>query len=176
LAYTITDACCGCRVCTLLCPVAAISRTVDNCHVYTKKHCEECKGREHCMVTELDGTLKPRKIINPKRCVDCGVCARACGKSAIVDELGNPVSRVPRKDWPKPVFAKEKCSACGICVQVCTAGALAISLPRFKGDIRVAAYLADEKKCVGCGLCASDCPMDAVRMQGSGDREEEAAK
>ena len=136
MAYSITDACGGCTACVRLCPVAAIS-----------------------------GSPKERHTINPKRCVECGVCARACTKSAVIDGLGNPLPRVPRKDWPKPVFDVENCTACGICVQVCTAGALAITLPRFKGDIEVSARLADEKKCVGCGLCALDCPMDAIQMQ-----------
>jgi formate hydrogenlyase subunit 6/NADH:ubiquinone oxidoreductase subunit I len=113
----------------------------------------------------VSGTAKEKHTINPKRCVDCGVCGRACAKGAVIDANGAVATRVPRKDWPKPAFAKEKCTACGICVQVCAGGALGITLPQFKGDLRVTAYLADEKKCVGCGLCARDCPMDAIKMQ-----------
>jgi len=88
-----------------------------------------------------------------------------CAKSAVADAAGNPLPRVPRKDWPKPVFDGEKCTACGICVQTCTAGALGITLPQCKGDLRVHAHLTDEKKCVGCGLCAKDCPMDVITME-----------
>jgi len=136
LAYSITDACEGCTICARLCPVAAIS-----------------------------GVLKEKHTINPKRCVECGVCARACTKSAVIDAAGNPLPRVPRKDWPKPAFDSARCTACGICVQACTAGALELTLPQFKGDLRVSAYLADEKKCVACGLCAKSCPMDVITMQ-----------
>ena len=136
MPYTITDACEGCTLCARFCPVAAIS-----------------------------GAPKEQHTVNPKRCVECGVCARACTKSAVVDGSGNPLPRVPRKDWPKPEFDSEKCTACGICVQTCTAGALAVTLPQYKGDLRVAATLANEKKCVGCGLCAKDCPMDVITMR-----------
>ena len=136
MAYSITEACEGCTLCAKYCPVAAIS-----------------------------GTLKEKHTINPKRCVECGVCARACPKSAVADTAGRVLPRVPRKDWPKPVFDSAKCTACGICVQACTAGALKITMPRFKGDTSVSAHLAEEKKCVGCGLCAQDCPMDVIEME-----------
>ena len=136
MSYTITDACGGCTLCARLCPVSAIS-----------------------------GKPKERHTINPKRCVECGVCGRGCSKNAVADASGTVIERLPRKDWPKPVFDSAKCTACAICVQTCTVGALAISLPQFKGDLRVAAYLAEEKKCVGCGLCAKDCPMDVIKME-----------
>ena len=136
LAFSITNACEGCAACAKLCPVAAVT-----------------------------GTPKEQHTINPKRCVECGVCGRVCPKGAVADAADNLLPRVPRKDWPKPAFDSEKCTACGICVQACTAGALAITLPQFKGDLRVSAYLANEKKCVGCGLCAQDCPMDVISMQ-----------
>jgi len=140
LSYSITRACEGCTLCAKLCPVAAIT-----------------------------GTAKKLHTVNPKRCVECGVCGRACAKGAVADAAGNPLPRVVRKDWPKPAIDSAKCSACGICVQGCAAGALEISLPRGKRDLRVAAYLANEKKCVGCGLCARDCPMDAITMQEVGN-------
>ena len=136
MSYSITDACGGCTACARLCPVAAIS-----------------------------GVPKEKHMINPKRCVACGVCARVCTKNAVEDAAGNPLPRVPRKDWPKPAFDAAKCTACGICVQACTTGALEITLPQCKGDLRVYAQLANEKKCVGCGLCAKDCPMDVITMQ-----------
>ena len=136
MAYSITDLCEGCTTCARLCPVMAIS-----------------------------GAKKEKHTINPKRCGECGVCARACVKSAVADGSGNPLPRVPRKNWPVAVFDAQKCTACGICLQVCTAGALEITQPQFRGDLQVSAYLANEKKCVGCGLCTKDCPMDAITME-----------
>ncbi len=136
MAYRITDACIGCTLCTKVCPVMAIS-----------------------------GTLKQRHSINPKRCVECGVCGRACAKSAVVDTNGITIERIPRKDWDKPLFDASRCSACHLCVQTCTAGAIDISMPTYKGDLRVAAYLAAPAKCVGCALCVAACPMDAIAMQ-----------
>ena len=136
MAYSITDLCEGCAVCAKFCPVAAVS-----------------------------GTQKEKHTINPRRCVECGVCGRACPKGAVTDAAGNPLPRVPRKDWPTAEFDKEKCTACGICVQVCTAGALEIAMPRFRGDLNVSAYQVNVKKCVGCALCAKDCPMDAIDMK-----------
>ena len=137
MAYNITEACAGCTACSRSCPVMAIT-----------------------------GTLKERHVINAKRCVECGVCGRICPKGAVTDSAGNIPERLPRKDWPKPVFDAARCTACGICVQACTAGALDITRPQFQGDLNVAAWLADEKKCVGCGLCARECPMDAIHMEG----------
>ena len=40
-----------------------------------------------------------------------------------------------------------------------------LSMPAFKGDIRVYADLVKPKACVGCGLCESLCPLSAIRME-----------
>ncbi|MEA1960670.1 MAG: 4Fe-4S binding protein [Bacillota bacterium] len=136
MAHYITEECSGCTLCSKLCPVSAIT-----------------------------GEAKAVHVINAKRCVDCGVCGRACAKGALLDASGQAVVKVPRKDWPRPVIKRELCSACAICVDACGKYALSISLPQKKGDLRVFALLTDEKACVGCGLCARECPMQAISME-----------
>ncbi|MCL2672317.1 MAG: 4Fe-4S binding protein [Clostridiales bacterium] len=135
MSYQITQTCTGCGACKILCPVFAI-----------------------------EGEPKQAHSINPKRCIECGVCGRACPKEAVADANGQQLSRIPRSQWPKPTIDESRCSACGICTDACTPGALRISRPKSRGDIRVHAELHAPAKCVGCALCERRCPLHAISM------------
>lgn len=139
MAHTITADCSGCTLCSRMCPVSAIT-----------------------------GAQKAIHSIKTVRCVDCGVCGRVCAPGAVIDGAGRPVAKVPRKEWPKPNINIKMCSACSICVDACGKNALSISLPQYKGDLKVYAVLADEKACVGCRICADECPMNAIMMEVAG--------
>ena len=135
-SYCINEICTGCTACAKLCPVFAITGKKDKPHT-----------------------------INDKRCIECGVCGRICPKGAITDGAGRTCVPVKRAEWPKPLVNRKICSACSICVNDCTPGALKISLPQFRGDIKVYAELAQPQQCIGCAICESHCPMGAIVME-----------
>ena len=135
MAYHISEACTGCTACARLCPVFAIT-----------------------------GEKSQRHIVNEKRCVKCGVCGKVCPRGAIIDSSGKACVPVKRSQWLNPMINKETCSACSICVNDCTPGALRISMPQFRGDIRVYAELVQPQRCVGCAICEAHCPMGAISM------------
>lgn len=136
MSYEITKLCTGCTLCAKNCPVFAI-----------------------------EGALKTIHTINEKRCINCGVCGRICPVNAIKDENGNVCVKVPKTNWDKPTVNKDRCSACSLCVDICTLDCLAISNPKFSGDIEASAYLSEPSKCVACKMCEDICPLDAIKMQ-----------
>ena len=139
MAHRIAENCIGCGACARACPVHAI-----------------------------EGEAKARHVINARRCIDCGACGMSCPVGAVLDASGKVCARVPVKERRIPVIDGELCSACQICVSFCAAKALAISEPRFRGDVEARCVLARPDKCVGCAVCEAECPLHAIRMEARG--------
>lgn len=118
-----------------------------------------------CPVHAIEGEAKKPHRINEKRCVDCGVCGMTCPVGAVSDSMGAVCVRVPLSERPIPRINAKKCSACQLCVSTCAAWAIAISAPRFQGDISAHAELVRAEKCVGCARCAAACPLHAITME-----------
>jgi formate hydrogenlyase subunit 6/NADH:ubiquinone oxidoreductase subunit I len=113
--YFINDACVGCTICAVKCPVECIS-----------------------------GESKDLHIIDPKICIDCGVCASYCPVDCIEDASGTIIHKtVPRSIDACPfdclemvdasdggVFKVAKnthvkdCVACKLCEEVCDKDAI----------------------------------------------------
>ena len=135
MSYRITNACKGCTLCARNCPVKAIS-----------------------------GAVKEQHAIDPDRCISCGLCGKLCTFGAIVDDRGMKTVKIPKDQWKKPQIDQALCAACSVCVENCPKDCLAISAPKYHGDITMIAQLSIPEDCIGCGICAERCPVGAISL------------
>ncbi len=133
MAYQISPDCIGCMLCHRGCPQGAIF-----------------------------GEKKQRQTIDASLCIECGYCANVCGFGAIRDEQGQSLSRIPKKEWPKPIIDRATCVGCSVCVQNCPGNCLEIESAKYHGDIQTIAILARSDQCIGCKICQSVCPIHAI--------------
>ena len=141
MAFTITDKCVGCAVCTKICPSNAIS-----------------------------GKRNKRHRIDSARCIDCGACGRICPHEAILDADGKPCRRIRfRKSWEKPVIDTRICISCNICIDACPVRCLSKTVAKDPASKAVFPELSRERDCIACGLCAEDCPVGAIAMKAPTD-------
>ncbi len=136
MAYTISDACIGCRACAERCPTGAIS-----------------------------GEKKEIHLIYPDTCIECGTCGRVCPSGAVLDHFGLALKRIPKTQWDRPEFNLDKCMSCTICLDTCPTSAIDQDLGK-KGSPHLFPFLKNASACMGCGFCALDCPADAIDMIG----------
>jgi Fe-S-cluster-containing hydrogenase component 2 len=66
-----------------------------------------------CPVTAIRGVKKEFYFVDPKICIGCGACGRACPYDAIFDTLGNTADKIRRTEWA-PSSRKRSAAAVGI--------------------------------------------------------------
>ena len=135
-SYTITDKCVGCTLCARNCPVQAIS-----------------------------GTLKERHKIDAGLCIRCGLCGKLCGSGAIRDQYGKFATKLSKSEWKHPKIDASTCAGCSLCIENCPKNCLALTSPKFHGDIRTVAELVKPEDCIGCGLCEKACPIRSISLK-----------
>ena len=69
------------------------------------------------------------------------------------------------KKKKRPAINRKECAGCSVCVEACPMNCLRIEAPKFHGDIRTIAELAEPERCTGCGICAKNCPIRAIAMK-----------
>jgi len=79
----------------------------------------------------------------PKVCIQCGKCAKACPNDAISQNA-------------KGVYMinKAKCTGCGECVKVCP---MQVMVKAPESPVT--------SKCIACGICAKACPVGILEVQ-----------
>lgn len=150
------DSCVGCWFCYDSCPVEAIEKN-------------PIRNRDN------DVLQHENIIIDPEKCVLCGICAEVCAFDALrltIDgESIKTLAGYPQYaknyeiDFSKciPKDAENKV-VCRDCEEVCPRGALRCSIIEVGGEIRNTVE-RDESLCIMCTTCKHACPQDAITAE-----------
>ncbi len=163
--YVDVNACTGCGLCELVCPVTEVSYFPEQPAEGEKK--KKLRAKEKRIV-KGDGSVQATSLhkwtftVDEETCSKCGSCHRACLQEAI--------------DWQKKSIAvidQEKCTGCGACFIACPEKYQAITItdaPDFEKSVGAAVHARSEllakeftaeedggKNCIRCGLCVITC-------------------
>ena len=124
--YVVTNLCKGCiaQSCKMNCPREAVSRSENG-----------------------------QAVIDPQKCISCGICQKLCPYHAIVFlpvpcEESCPVGAIRKNKKGKETIDESKCTLCGKCVNACPFGSIMEStqmlqvLKALKSNIKVTAIVA----------------------------------
>lgn len=113
------------QVLTVACEGCPISRYVvtDNCRKCMGKACQQA-----CKFGAISMT-RDRSYIDPEKCKECGMCAKACPYNAIADlvrpcKKSCPTDAITMDENDICVIDEKKCIRCGQCIHSCPFGAI----------------------------------------------------
>ncbi len=99
-------------------------------------------------------------VVDPKKCVNCGLCISQCPKSIItrIPASAKIVVACMNQDKGKDVMSicAHGCIACTLCVKACEFDAIKMvnNLP-----------VVDHDKCTGCFKCVEKCPKNVIHKR-----------
>ena len=114
--------------------IQVISSACEDCPIssYTvTENCQNCLGKD-CIKACRFGAIEPghtRSRIDPQKCKECGMCAKACPYNAIAHvsrpcKDSCPVDAISYDEYGVSVIDEEKCIRCGQCAAKCPFGAI----------------------------------------------------
>jgi [FeFe] hydrogenase (group B1/B3) len=115
IMHVVEDACHGCQ---------------QNNYIVTNM-CRGCEGRPcevNCPKDAVD-IIGQRAVINPDKCVSCGICESVCPYHSIIYapvpcEQACPVGAISKNENGKEIIDFNKCTYCGKCLASCPFGAI----------------------------------------------------
>ncbi len=114
--------------------VQVIEPACDDCSIATysvTNVCRFCLGKS-CLNSCKFGAIYPGETkmhIDPEKCKECGMCAKACPYEAIIHRVrpckkACPVGAISYNEHGVCVIDEEKCVQCGHCIHSCPFGAI----------------------------------------------------
>jgi len=159
-----TDACTGCGKCIAACPkgiielwpvdreVVVACSSLDKGGIARKACSLACIGCMKCQKVCPVEAIKVEDflaVLDPDKCINCGLCASECPTGAILDRA----SARPK------AYIDSSCVGCTLCAKVCPVDAIS-------GELKER-HEVDKEKCIGCGLCVSKCPKNSINLIGA---------
>lgn len=136
-------------------------------------NCQNCLGKDCISACRFDA-IQPgnkRSLIDPVKCKECGMCAKACPYNAIAHlsrpcKDSCPVDAISYDEYGVSVIDEEKCIRCGQCALKCPFGAIGTKswivdvVNALKSDKKVYAILAPATE----GQFGKDITMESWRQ------------
>jgi len=131
---------------------------------------EKCVGctlcAKECPMAIIEGeTRQPFRIFAAEECIDCSLCAWVCPAEAIVNQHGEIVPKLNKKDRPIAWVDEVGCTGCEVCLECCPVDAIdKVKAVDSSDSSPTQVCRVNVDKCISCSLCAVMCPWETISM------------